>query len=102
MIFAINFSREHRAPIVPCRLHADTCRVSLNDSTYYFNPCKTFNVPINGDPHTVNGEQCHNVLGCKRVRQRADDYEYYTVAIRMNSTVLPNSTPMTTRYYGSK
>ncbi|UJR36637.1 hypothetical protein I4U23_029356 [Adineta vaga] len=74
----------------------------LNDSTYYFNPCKTFNLPINEDPHVVNGEQCHNVLGCKRIEQRKDYYEYYTIALRFNSTVLPQRTSLTTRYYGAK
>jgi hypothetical protein len=76
--------------------------VSLNESTYYFNPCKTFNLPIDDDPHAVEGEQCHNVLGCKRIQRNKDSYEYYTIAIRLNSTVLDKYTPLTIRYYGSK
>ena len=76
--------------------------VSLNDSSYYFNPCKTFNFPVNVDPHTVKGEQCHNVLGCKRIERQQNDSEYHTVAIRMNSMVLPQKALLTTRYYGSK
>ena len=76
--------------------------VTLNESTYYFNPCKTFNLPIDGDPHTVEGEQCHNVLGCKKLQLNKDSYQYYTIAIRLNSTVLTKLTPLTIRYYGSR
>jgi hypothetical protein len=79
-----------------------TNSVALNESTYYFNPCKTFNLPIGGDPYTVAGEQCHNVLGCKLIQQQQNYYEYYTIAIRLNSTVLPKVSPLTIRYYGSK
>ncbi len=76
--------------------------VTLNESTYYFNPCKTFNLPIGGDPYTVDGEQCHNVLGCKLIQQKKGYYEYYATAIRLNSTVLTKMTPLTIRYYGSR
>ncbi|CAF1123858.1 unnamed protein product [Adineta steineri] len=76
--------------------------VALDNETYYFNPCKTFNLPINDDPYTVNGEQCHNVLGCKKIQLRQDYYEYYTNAIKLNSTVLSTITPLTLQYYGSK
>ncbi|CAF2799562.1 unnamed protein product [Rotaria sp. Silwood2] len=75
---------------------------SLNESIYYFNPCKTFNYPIGDDPYSVQGEQCHNVLGCKRIQLSEDSYKYYTVAIKLNSTVLPPRTPLTIRYYGIK
>ncbi|CAF0961178.1 unnamed protein product [Rotaria sordida] len=74
--------------------------VSLNESIYYFNPCKTFNYPIGDDPYTVQGEQCHNVLGCKRIQENENSYKYYTVAIKLNSTVLSTRTPLTIRYYG--
>ncbi len=76
--------------------------VSLHDSIYYFNPCKTFNLPMDGDPYTVEGEQCHNVLGCKKIQQNQSSSKYYTNAIRLNSTVLTKITPLTIRYYGSK
>lgn len=76
--------------------------VSFNDSTYYFNPCKTFNLPIGSDPYAVQGEQCHNVLGCKKVQQNKNFDEYYTIGIRLNSTVLTKRSPLTIRYYGSK
>jgi hypothetical protein len=76
--------------------------ISLNDSIYYFNPCKTFNLPIGSDPYTVQGEQCHNVLGCKKIQRNKDLEEYYTIAIRLNSTVLRKFSPLTIRYYGSK
>jgi len=76
--------------------------VSINESIYYFNPCKTFNLPIDGDPYTVEGEQCHNVLGCKKIQLNNHSYQYYTIAIRLNSIVLRKLTPLTIRYYGSK
>jgi hypothetical protein len=57
---------------------------------------------MDGDPYTVEGEQCHNVLGCTKIQQKNDSYEYYTIAIRLNSTVLTKITPLTIRYYGSK
>ncbi|CAF0915460.1 unnamed protein product [Rotaria sp. Silwood1] len=75
---------------------------SLNESIYYFNPCKTFNYPIGDDPYSVQGEQCHNVLGCKRIQLNENSYEYYTVAIKLNSTILSPRTPLTIRYYGIK
>jgi hypothetical protein len=76
--------------------------VALNNSIYYFNPCKTFNIPVGGDPHSAKGEQCHNVLGCKNIRRNNGLEEYYTIAIRLNSTVLHTISPLTVRYYGSK
>ncbi|CAF1031089.1 unnamed protein product [Adineta ricciae] len=96
-------SKDHFSKRIDLRdIRNQLLTVSLNDSSYYFNPCKTFNFPINVDPHTVKGEQCHNVLGCKRIVRLQNDSEYYTVAIRMNSMVLPQTTLLTTRYYGSK
>ena len=76
--------------------------VTLNETSYYFNPCKTFNIPINGDPHTVQGEQCHNVLGCKKIRRTIDSEEYFTVAIRHNSMIVTKNSNLTIRYYGAK
>ena len=74
----------------------------MNQSIYYFNPCKTFDYPIGVDPYTVEGEQCHNVLGCKRIGEDKLSYEYYAIAIRLNSNVLSKETPLTLQYYGSK
>ena len=76
--------------------------VSVNESVYYFNPCKTFNLPTNGDPYTVKGEQCHNVLGCQQIQRVKDVHEYYTVGIRLNSSVVAKVTPLIIRYFGSK
>lgn len=76
--------------------------ISLNDSIYYFNPCKTFNYPIGDDPHTADGEQCHNVLGCKRIQKSVNHDEYYTVAIKLNSTIVSKGIPLIIRYHGIK
>lgn len=75
--------------------------MTLNDTTFYFNPCKTFNLPVGGDPHSLPGEQCHNALGCKRIQRTNVSEEYFTVAIRSNSIVTKNAN-LTVRYYGAK
>ncbi|CAF3630309.1 unnamed protein product [Rotaria socialis] len=75
---------------------------SLNESIYYFNPCKTFNFPIGQDPYAAAGEQCHNVLGCKLVKKNNNHYEYYTAAIKLNSTPISKAAALTIRYYGIK
>lgn len=70
-----------------------------NDSFIYFNPCKTFNLPLGADPYLARGEQCHNVLGCRQ--SRSNNFTY-PIAIRLNATVLPEKSILTIKYFGSK
>lgn len=76
--------------------------LSLNNSIYYFNPCKTFNFPSNRDPHSVQGEQCHNVLGCHVQSPNTSSESYFTSAIRLNSTVVRKASALTIKYHGTK
>jgi hypothetical protein len=60
---------------------------------------------MDGDPHSVAGEQCHNALAC----QQNSGNEYFTIGIRTNSTVIRTNSslskslrPLTVRYKGAK
>lgn len=74
-------------------------RLESNDSFIYFNPCKTFNLPLGADPYLARGEQCHNVLGCRQ--SRSNNFTY-PIAIRLNATVLSEKPILTIKYFGSK
>lgn len=101
-IFVITSYRKWKTYRSDLCLFLHSRSVPLNESVYYFNPCKPFNLPSDADPHSVQGEQCHNVLGCKQIHSGLGPPEYYTNAIRFNSTVLPRSATLTIRYTGSK